>query len=42
MRVLSQRLAGGEPWDIAGQLPPLVSDEMPDEGGGERCSILEF
>lgn len=42
LRVLSQRLAGGAPWGIAGQLPAAIADKLPDEGGGQDFPLQEF
>jgi uncharacterized protein (DUF2267 family) len=42
LSVLGQRLAGGEPHDLASQLPPGLAEALPDEGPGERFGIDEF
>jgi uncharacterized protein (DUF2267 family) len=42
LRVLSERVSGNQPRGLAGQLPPVVADDMPDQGGGERFGIDEF
>ena len=42
LRVLGQRLAGGEPQDLAAQLPGSLGDALPTEGAGERFDVDEF
>lgn len=42
LRVLGQRLAGGEASDLAAQLPPDLARELPEEGPGERFDLDEF
>jgi uncharacterized protein (DUF2267 family) len=40
--VLGQRLAGGEPHDLAAQLPQGVADALPEQGAGERFGVDDF
>ena len=42
LRVLGERLAGGETKDLASQLPPAFADDLPAEGAGERFGVDEF
>lgn len=42
LSVLGERLAGGEPKDLAAQLPPALADAIPTHGKGERFGIDEF
>ncbi len=42
LRVLGQRLAGGETKDLAAQLPASLAEELPAEGAGERFGVDEF
>ncbi|HKC29030.1 MAG TPA: DUF2267 domain-containing protein [Jatrophihabitans sp.] len=42
LSVLGRRLAGGEPKDLASQLPPAIAEALPREGPGERFGIEEF
>jgi uncharacterized protein (DUF2267 family) len=44
LETLGQRLAGGEPKDLASQLPPEIAMflQQPDSGSGEAFSVDEF
>lgn len=42
LSVLAQRLAGGEPSDLAAQLPPRVQRFLRTDGGGESFGLEEF
>ena len=42
LRVLGERLAGGETSDLAAQLPPALARELPEEGSGQRFGVQEF
>jgi uncharacterized protein (DUF2267 family) len=42
LSVLGERLAGGEPADLAAQLPPELADALPPDGPGEPFDIDEF
>lgn len=42
LAVLGERLAGGEPGDLASQLPPALAEVIPSEGRGERFGLQEF
>lgn len=42
LRVLGQRLAGGETRDLAAQLPDGLAKELPGEGAGERFGLDDF
>jgi uncharacterized protein (DUF2267 family) len=42
LRVLGQRLSGGETKDLAAQLPPAFTDTLPATGPGERFGVDEF
>lgn len=42
LRVLGQRLAGGEPGDVASQLPAGVAEALPATGKGETFGVEEF
>lgn len=42
LRTLGTRLAGGEPRDLAAQLPPELAEAVPAEGPGERFGVDEF
>jgi uncharacterized protein (DUF2267 family) len=40
--VLGTRLAGGQPSNVASQLPDALTRAMPAEGPGERFGLAEF
>ncbi len=42
LSVLGDRLAGGEPGDLAAQLPPEAARFLDATGAGERFSVEEF
>lgn len=42
LRVLGRRLAGGEPGDLASQLPPALAEALPESGAGETFGVEEF
>jgi uncharacterized protein (DUF2267 family) len=42
LTVLGQRLAGGEPHDLASQLPKGIADALPERGAGERFGVDDF
>ncbi|MDQ0381811.1 DUF2267 domain-containing protein [Amycolatopsis thermophila] len=42
LTVLGQRLAGGEPGDLAGQLPGGIREALPSTGEGARFGVEEF
>lgn len=42
LRVLGERLAGGETSNLAAQLPPELARELPEQGPGERFDLDEF
>lgn len=42
LAVLGERLSGGEPADLASQLPPALAEAIPTEGKGERFGLEEF
>ncbi|HEY0471160.1 MAG TPA: DUF2267 domain-containing protein [Kribbella sp.] len=42
LRTLGERLAGGEPFDLASQLPGELKDELPPQGPGDAFSLEEF
>lgn len=42
LRVLGERLKGGETRDLAAQLPPDLARELPEEGPGERFGVEDF
>ena len=42
LRVLGERLAGGETKDLASQLPPAFAQDLSAEGAGERFDVEEF
>ncbi|GAA1619215.1 hypothetical protein GCM10009744_02330 [Kribbella alba] len=42
LRTLGERLAGGEPFDLASQLPGELQDELPPLGPGEPFGLDEF
>lgn len=42
LRTLGTRLAGGEPSDLAAQLPPALAEAIPVAGPGERFGVDEF
>ncbi len=42
LETLGERLAGGEPKDLAAQLPREIDNYLPQEGSGERFSVDEF
>lgn len=42
LRTLGERLAGGEPFDLASQLPAELADELPVLGPGEPFGLDEF
>ena len=42
LAVLGTRLAGGEPKDLAGQLPAGIAEALPTTGGGATFGVEEF
>lgn len=42
LQVLGQRLSGGEPNDLASQLPASLAEALPAEGAGERFGVDAF
>jgi uncharacterized protein (DUF2267 family) len=40
--VLGRRLSGGEPHDLASQLPKGIADALPEQGAGERFGVDDF
>lgn len=42
LRVLGQRLAGGQTANLAAQLPDDLGSVLPSEGSGERFGLAEF
>jgi uncharacterized protein (DUF2267 family) len=42
LTVLGSRLAGGQPANVAAQLPPALAEALPAEGPGERFDLAEF
>jgi uncharacterized protein (DUF2267 family) len=42
LRVLGERLVGGETKDLASQLPPALAEALPAEGAGESFGVDEF
>lgn len=42
LSVLGDRLAGGEPGDLAAQLPADLAGALPLQGGGEAFGVDEF
>ncbi|NIH83593.1 DUF2267 domain-containing protein [Amycolatopsis granulosa] len=42
LTVLGQRLAGGEPGDLAGQLPAGIREALPETGEGASFGVEEF
>lgn len=42
LEVLGARLAGGEPGNVADQLPPGLAVVLPTQGPGERFGVEEF
>lgn len=42
LSVLGERLSGGEPKDLASQLPPTLADALPDTGRGDPFDLEEF
>lgn len=42
LKVLGTRLAGGEPSDVASQLPPQLAEMLPEQGPGERFGLTDF
>jgi len=42
LSVLGQRLSGGEPHDLASQLPKGIADALPEKGAGERFGVDDF
>jgi uncharacterized protein (DUF2267 family) len=42
LTVLGQRVAGGQPHNLAAQLPATVGSYLPAEGAGESFSVDEF
>ncbi len=42
LSVLGERLSGGEPGDLAAQLPPEIAEALPDRGAGEVFGVEEF
>lgn len=42
LRTLGERLTGGEPQDLAAQLPAAVAVSLPEQGAGERFDVEEF
>lgn len=42
LSVLGERLAGGEPKDLAAQLPPALAEAIPTQGQGDQFGLDEF
>lgn len=42
LTVLGERLSGGEPRDLAAQLPGAIAEALPPVGAGERFGVEEF
>jgi uncharacterized protein (DUF2267 family) len=42
LSVLGERLAGGEPGDLASQLPPEIADALRSQSPGESFDVDEF
>jgi uncharacterized protein (DUF2267 family) len=42
LRVLGERISGGETKDLAAQLPGAFARDLPARGAGERFSVEEF
>lgn len=42
LHVLGTRLAGGEPANLAAQLPPGLAEALPQTGAGERFGVDDF
>lgn len=42
LSVLGERLSGGEPKDLAAQLPPTLAEALPETGPGEPFDLAEF
>jgi uncharacterized protein (DUF2267 family) len=42
LRTLGERLAGGESFDLASQLPKELVNELPERAPGERFGVEEF
>jgi len=42
LKVLGERIAGGETKDLAAQLPPAFAEALPPTGAGERFGLSEF
>ncbi|WP_116115388.1 DUF2267 domain-containing protein [Amycolatopsis ruanii] len=42
LTVLGQRLAGGEPGDLGGQLPAGIKEALPETGEGATFGVEEF
>ncbi len=42
LEVLGERMAGGQPTNLAAQLPPEVGKYLDTEGAGERFDVDEF
>jgi uncharacterized protein (DUF2267 family) len=42
LAVLGERLAGGEPHNLASQLPPEVAEALPISGGRKTFGVEEF
>ncbi|MDP8978330.1 MAG: DUF2267 domain-containing protein [Actinomycetota bacterium] len=42
LSVLGERLAGGEPGDLASQLPPEIADALGPQSPGESFDVDEF
>ncbi|MEU8346178.1 DUF2267 domain-containing protein [Spirillospora sp. NPDC048832] len=42
LRVLGDRLAGGESADLASRLPPAITQALPEQGGAEPFTLEEF
>jgi uncharacterized protein (DUF2267 family) len=42
LSTLNERLSGGEPGNLASQLPPELQQYLDDQGKGERFNVDEF
>ena len=42
LHTLGERLFGGEPWNLAAQLPSEIKEFLEGEGIGERFDLKEF